>query len=138
MVAPCYYSPCCWKGGPTLRFLFNKCLYDSRSLTFQSLLHTAAHAADADMLQKYDCKNPTAMKSLVGQGVQLRPFNPESLQASFGAALKVYSEMEAINAPFKKIWDTIKALRNDDYQCTQVAEYNDDTFMMIQQRDGKL
>jgi len=46
--------------------------------------------------------------------------------------------MEAINAPFKKIWDTIKALRNDDYQWTQVAEYNDDTFMMIQQRDGKL
>jgi len=43
---------------------------------FQSLLHTAAHAADADMLQKYDCKNPTAIKSLVGQGVQLRLFSP--------------------------------------------------------------
>jgi len=46
--------------------------------------------------------------------------------------------MEATNAPFKKIWDSIKAFRNDYYQWTQVAEYNYDTFMMIQQRDGKL
>ena len=90
------------------------------------------------MLQKYDFKNPTAIKSLVGQGVQLRPFSPEILQASFAAATEVYAEMEAVNAPFKKIWDSIKAFRNDYYQWTQVAEYNYDTFMMIQQRDGKL
>jgi TRAP-type mannitol/chloroaromatic compound transport system substrate-binding protein len=137
-VAPYYYYPGWWEGGPTVHFFFNKAQYESLSPTYQSLLHTAARAADADMLQKYDYKNPTAIKSLVGKGVQLRPFSAEILQASFDAATQVYAEMEATNAPFKKIWDSIKAFRNDYYQWTQVAEYNYDTFMMIQQRDGKL
>ena len=137
-VAPFYYYPGWWEGGPTVHFFFNKGQYESLTPTYQSLLRTACRAADADMLQKYDYKNPTAIKSLVGQGVQLRPFSPEILQASFTAANEVYAEMEAINAPFKKIWESIKAFRNDYYQWTQVAEYNYDTFMMIQQRDGKL
>ncbi len=137
-VAPYYYYPGWWEGGPTVHFMFNKAQYDGLSPAYQSLLRTAARAADADMLQKYDYKNPTAIKSLVGQGVQLRPFSPEILQASFAAANEVYAEMEATNEPFKKIWSSIKAFRNDYYQIMQVAEYNSDTFMMIQQRDGNL
>jgi TRAP-type mannitol/chloroaromatic compound transport system substrate-binding protein len=137
-VAPYYYYPGWWEGGPTVHFMFNKAQYDGLSPAYQSLLRTAARAADADMLQKYDYKNPTAIKSLVGQGVQLRPFSPEILQASFAAANEVYAEMEATNEPFKKIWSSIKAFRNDYYQIMQVAEYNYDTFMMIQQRDGNL
>ena len=137
-VAPFYYYPGWWEGGPTVHFMFGKAQFDALTPTYQSLLRTAARAADAVMLQKYDFKNPTAIKSLVGQGVQLRPFSPEILQASFAAANEVYAETEATNEPFKKIWTSIKAFRNDYYQWTQVAEYNYDTFMMIQQRDGKL
>ncbi|TIU53373.1 MAG: ABC transporter substrate-binding protein, partial [Mesorhizobium sp.] len=51
---------------------------------------------------------------------------------------EVYAEMEASNAPFKKIWDSIKAFRKEHYLWAQVAEYNYDTFMMVQQRTGKL
>ena len=46
--------------------------------------------------------------------------------------------MTATNPDFKKIWDSIKAFRKDHYLWAQVAEYNYDTFMMIQQRGGKL
>jgi TRAP-type mannitol/chloroaromatic compound transport system substrate-binding protein len=36
------------------------------------------------------------------------------------------------------VWESIKAFRKDYYLWTQIAEYNFDTFMMIQQRAGKL
>ncbi|NCU21904.1 ABC transporter substrate-binding protein, partial [Candidatus Falkowbacteria bacterium] len=137
-VAPYYYYPGWWEGGPTVHFMFNKAAYEGLPPSYQALLRTAAHATDADMLQKYDYKNPTAIKSLVAQGAQLRPFSPEILEACFNAANEVYAEMETTNPEFAKLWGSIKAFRNDNYLWTQVAEYNYDTFMMIKQRGGQL
>ena len=118
--------------------MFNKAQYDALPPHYQSLLRTAAQAADANMLQMYDYKNPTAIKSLVGGGAQLRPFSPEILDACFTAANEVYAEMEATNPGFAKLWQSIKAFRSENYTWAQVAEYNYDTFMMLQQNAGKL
>ena len=137
-VAPFYYYPGWWEGGPTVHLMFNKAKYDELPANYKSLLRTAAHATDADMLQKYDYKNPAAIKSLVANGAQLRPFSQEILAACFDKANEVYAEMTASNPGFKKIWDSITAFRKDYYLNAQVAEYNYDTFMMIQQRNGKL
>ena len=82
--------------------------------------------------------NPAALRKLVANGAQLRPFSPEILSACFEKANEVYAEMEATNPTFKKIWDSIKAFRGEYYLNAQIAEYNYDTFMMIQQRGGKL
>ena len=137
-VAPYYYYPGWWEGGPTVHFMFNKAAYEGLPKAYQALLRTACQAEDADMLQKYDAKNPTALKSLVANGAQLRPFSQEILEACFNAAQDVYAEMTATNPGFKKIYDSMVAFRADHYLWTQVAEYNYDTFMMIQQRNGKL
>ena len=137
-VAPYYYYPGWWEGGPTVHFMFNKAAYEGLTPAYQSLLRTAAQAADANMLQKYDYLNPTAIKSLVAQGTQLRPFSPEILEACFNAANEVYTEMEATNPAFAKIWQSIKAFRSDNYTWAQIAEYNYDTFMMVKQNEGKL
>ncbi len=137
-VAPYYYYPGWWEGGPTVHFMFNKAAYEGLPPVYASLLHTAAQAADANMLQMYDYKNPAAIKSLVAQGAQLRPLSKEILDACFDAANATYAEMEAVNAPFKKMWESIKAFRSEYYTWAQVAEYNYDTYMMIQQNAGKL
>jgi len=137
-VAPYYYYPGWWEGGPTVHFMFNKSAYESLPPAYQSMLRTASQAANCEMLAKYDYKNPTALKSLIANGTQLRPFSPEILQACFNAANEVYDEITAENAKFKKIWDSIKAFRGEHYLWSQVAEYNYDTFMMIQQRNGSL
>ncbi len=137
-VAPYYYYPGWWEGGPTVHFMFNKAAYDALPPAYQSLLRTACQAADANMLQMYDFKNPTAIKSLVANGAQLRPFNAEVLEACFNAANEVYAEMEATNPGFAKIWGSIKAFRSEHYTWAQVAEYNYDTFMMLQQNAQKL
>jgi len=137
-VAPYYYYPGWWEGGPTVHFMFNKAAYEGLPKAYQALLRTACQAEDADMLQKYDQKNPTALKSLVANGAQLRPFSQEILEACFNAAQEVYAEMTASNPAFKKIYDSMTAFRADHYIWTQVAEYNYDTFMMIEQRNGKI
>ena len=118
--------------------MFNKEKYEGLTPAYKALLHTACRAADADMLQKYDYLNPAAVRSLVANGAQLRPFNQEILSACFDAAKEIYDEVTASNADFKKIWESIAAFRKEHYLWQQVAEYNFDTFMMIQQRAGKL
>ena len=137
-VAPYYYYPGWWEGGPTVHFLFNKTAYEALPENYKALLHTAAQATDANMLQKYDHLNPIALKELVASGAQLRPFSPEILDACIKAANEVYAEMEATNPAFKKIWDSLKVARADWYLYNQTAEYTYDTFMMIQQRNGAL
>jgi TRAP-type mannitol/chloroaromatic compound transport system substrate-binding protein len=137
-VAPYYYYPGFWEGGPTVHLMFNKEKYEELPANYKSLIHTAAQAADADMLQKYDYKNPAAIRQLVANGAQLRPFSQEILSASFDAANETYAEMSATNPMFKKIWDSITAFRKEYYLNMQIAEYNYDTFMMVQHRANKL
>ena len=130
-VAPYYYYPGWWEGGPTVHLMFNKEKCESLPANYKSLVRTAAQAADANMLQKYDYLNPTAVKSLVANGAQLRPFSPEILAACFDKANEVYAEMTTNNPGFKKIRDSITAFRKEQLLWAQVAECNYDTFMMI-------
>jgi TRAP-type mannitol/chloroaromatic compound transport system substrate-binding protein len=137
-VAPYYYYAGWWEGGPTVHFMFNKDKYEELPAAYKAMLHTACRAADADMLQRYDYLNPKALRSLVANGAQLRPFNQEILSACFDAASEIYTEMSAKNEEFRKIWESMAAFRKDHYLWAQVAEYNFDTFMMVQQRANKL
>lgn len=137
-VAPYYYYPGYWEGGPTVGFFINKAKWEELPAAYQSLLRTAAQATDQNMLAKYDMKNPTALKELVGSGAQLRSFSEEILTAAFDAAHQVYAELSGQNEWFKKQYEAQLAFRDDWYLYLQTAEYTFDTFMMIQQRNGKL
>ena len=90
------------------------------------------------MMASYDQKNPAAIKRLIANGAVLRPFSQQILSAAFDASNQVYAEIMASNAGFKKIWDSQTAFRKDAYLWAQVSEYTYDTFMMMQQRAGKL
>jgi TRAP-type mannitol/chloroaromatic compound transport system substrate-binding protein len=137
-VAPYYYYPGFWEGGPTLSAMFNKAAYDGLSPAFKAVLGAAAQAANCDMLASYDFKNPSALKRLVAAGAQLRPFSTEILSAAFESAQTIYADLSASNPAFKKIRDSQQAFLRDAYLWAQIAEYNFDTFMMTQQQAGKL
>ena len=137
-VAPYYYYPGWWEGGPTLATLINLDKWNSLPPTYQAVLKTACEAANGNMMASYDYKNPTALKSLVANGAQLRPFPQDVLAAAFDAANSVYAEIGASNAMFKKIKDSQDVFKRDAYLWAQIAEYNYDTFMMVQQQAGKL
>ncbi len=137
-VAKYYYYPGWWEGGPTLHSLINLEKWNALPKPYQAALKSACEAANCDMMANYDYKNPSALKSLVANGAVLRPFSQEILEAAFNASMETYKEITASNAAFKKIYDSQTAFKKDAYLWAQVAEYTYDTFMMIQQRAGKL
>ena len=54
------------------------------------------------------------------------------------AANEIYAEISGKNEDFKKIWDSIKAFRLDQYLWLQVADGTYDNYMMIQHRKQAL
>lgn len=137
-VAPFYYYPGWWEGGPTLSTMINLAKWAELPPNYQAVLKTACEAANSNMMASYDMKNPTALKSLAANGAQLRPFPQDVLSAAFDAANATYAEIGATNATFKKIKDSQDAFKRDAYLWAQIAEYNYDVFMMTQQQAGKL
>jgi TRAP-type mannitol/chloroaromatic compound transport system substrate-binding protein len=137
-VAPYYYYPGWWEGGPAIATMINLDKWNELTPTYQSILRGGCAIANQDMLASYDWKNPIAIRSLVANGTQLRPFPQDVMSACFDAAQVTYDEIGATNAAFKKIKDSQKAFTREAYLWAQIAEYNYDTFMMVQQQAGKL
>ena len=137
-VAPYYYYPGFWEGGPTVHFMINLEKWNALPPKYQSLMRTVCQSVDANMLQQYDYENPKYLTKLIAEGAQLRPFSSEILEASFAAAKATYAEISQTSPAFKTLWDSVSAFRKETYLWEQVAEYNYDTFMMIQQRKGAL
>ena len=129
-VAPYYYYPGWWEGGAMLHFWFNKGKWDELPKAYKATATAAAAYANADMLAKYDARNPAALRRLVGAGAQLRPFPQEVMEASYKAANELYDETSAKNVEFKKVYETYRAFRNEEYLWFQVAEYTYDNFMI--------
>jgi len=129
-VAPYYYYPGFWEGGPAIHLFVNQAKWKELPKSYQAILTAAAGYANGDMLAKYDAKNPAALRRLLGSGTQLRPFSQEILEAAYKATNEVYDEVSAKNADFKKVIDAVKAFRNEEYLWFQVAEYAYDTFMI--------
>src|SRR5438477_545254 len=79
---------------------------------YQSLIRSCSALAHEWELAKYDANNPEALKRLVSQGAQLKPFPPAVMEAALGAALELYREISAENPFFKKVWESTLAFRN--------------------------
>jgi len=137
-VAKYYYYPAFWEGGPVIHAFVNLDKWNALPKHYQTVLQDACSFANTNMMAKYDAKNPIAIKQLVGEGAVLRPFSQEILEACYSAALEVYAEISATNPDFKKVYDDQVAFKREGYLWMQLSEYTFDTFMMIQQRNGKL
>lgn len=133
-VAPYYYYPGWWEGGALLHHMINMDKWTELTPLYQSLVKTASQAANVDMQARYDALNPGALKKLAASGAKLAPFPQDVLEACFNAAKETYAEINATNAPFKKIHDAMMAFRADAYLWAQFPEFQFDQFMMGQQR----
>ena len=137
-VAPYYYYPGFWEGGPTLSTMINLDKWNALPEAYQAAIKSASEAANCDMMASYDWKNPPALKRLVGQGAKLRPFSTEILTAAFEASNKIYADISKTNASFKEIRDSQVDFMRESFLWLQLAEYNYDTFMMQMDNAGKL
>jgi TRAP-type mannitol/chloroaromatic compound transport system substrate-binding protein len=129
-VAQYYYYPGWWEGATANHFLINLAKWNELPKNYQAIATAAAAYANVEETGKYDARNPAALKRLVANGTQLRPFTQPVMEACLKAANEVYAETNAKNADFKKVYESMTAFRNDEYLWWQVAEYTYDTFMI--------
>jgi TRAP-type mannitol/chloroaromatic compound transport system substrate-binding protein len=129
-VAPFYYYPGWWEGGTMVHFWFNTAKWNELPKAYKAVATAAAAYANVDMQAKYDARNPGALRRLVQGGAQLKPFPQDMMEAAYKASNDLYDEISAKNPDFKKIYDNLKAFRNEEYLWFQVAEYTYDNFMI--------
>ncbi len=129
-VAPFYYYPGWWEGGPTVHAFFNLEKYNALPKLYKDALLAASTYANTIMQARYDAQNPAALKRLVASGAQLRPFTQDVMEACYKASNELYAEISARNPAFKKAIDAMVTFRNDQYLWFQVAEYAYDNFMI--------
>jgi TRAP-type mannitol/chloroaromatic compound transport system substrate-binding protein len=103
-----------------------------------AILGAAATETTAFIAGRYDAQNPQALKRLVAAGTQLRPFSEATLDVCYRAANDVYVEIGGKNEDFKRIWDSVKTFRADQYLWLQVADSTYDNYMIVQQRKHTL
>jgi TRAP-type mannitol/chloroaromatic compound transport system substrate-binding protein len=133
-VAKFYHYPGWWEGGPELDLFVNLKAWEALPPEYKAALEGACYEANMDMLAKYDALNPAALKRLVANGVQLRPFSNEVLAACYKTAQTVYEEFAATNAKFKKVYEPWKRFRDDQVQWFSITENRFDNFMVAAQR----
>ena len=129
-VAPYYYYPGFWEGGPTVHAFVNLEKWNALPKAYQAALTAACTYANTQMAAKYDVVNPPALKRLVAAGTQLRPFPQDVLEACLKASNELYGEISAKNADFKKAIEAMAAFRSDQYLWWQVAELSFDVFQV--------
>ena len=131
-VAPNYYYPGFWEGGPQLDFYVNTKAYDSLSAEYKAIIESACAYAHVDMQAKYDARNPVALKQLVGAGTKLFRFPKDVMDLAFKEAQAVYSEVAARNPNFRKVYEDYSKFRADQNLWFRFAEAGFDDFMQAQ------
>jgi TRAP-type mannitol/chloroaromatic compound transport system substrate-binding protein len=131
-VAPFYYYPGWWEGGPQLDFFINDKAFNGLSAENKAIVQAAASEAHVVMQARYDARNPTALKQLVAAGTKLRPFSNDVLAEAFKQSLALYDELGAKNEDWKKIYADYSKFRADQNLWFRFTEATFDRFMQSQ------
>lgn len=127
-VARFYYAPGFWEASARGHLVINRRAWDALPPTYQAALDVACSEGVLDMVSRYDAANPVALRRLIAAGTQLRTWPREVMQAAWRASHELYEETGARNPRFKKIWESYRAFRGDQFQWFRVAENSLENF----------
>ena len=131
-VAPFYYYPGWWEGGPQLDFFINDKAYAALSAENKVIVECAAAFAHIELQAKYDAKNPLALKQLVGAKTKVLPFPKDVMDLAFKESMELYADVSAKNPGFKKVYDDYAIFRRDANLWFRFTEMRFDQFMQAQ------
>ncbi|CAN7304383.1 TRAP transporter substrate-binding protein DctP [Variovorax sp. LjRoot290] len=131
-VAPFYYYPGWWEGGPQLDFYINSKAWEGLPAEYKAVVEVAAAHAHVTMTAKYDAKNPIALKQLVGSGTKLRPFTQDVMNAAFKSAQQIYADLNNSNPEWKKVYTDYAKFLADQNAWFRFTEGTYDRFMQQQ------
>jgi TRAP-type mannitol/chloroaromatic compound transport system substrate-binding protein len=129
-VAKYYYYPGWWEGNAQISMYVNLDQWNKLPKSYQAILTAACAEANVWCVAKYDTDNVAALRRLVANGTELRPFSREILDACYKAAQEFYTETAAKNAKFNKIYEPWKKFLEDEHQWFRVEEQQFDNYML--------
>lgn len=129
-VAPFYYTPGWWEPGLQVSFYIGIKEWEKLPKEYQAAVEAATYEAHVVMQAEYDSRNPAALARLLKNGVKLRSFSKEIMEACWKATNTVMEEEAAKNAKFKKVYEPWKRFRQDQNQWFSVAEAPLQNFMI--------
>jgi len=130
-VAPFYYYPGWWEGGPQLDFFINQKAFEALTPEYKAIVEAAAATAHTDMQAKYDARNPAALKELVAKGTKLRPFTNDVMALAFKESMALYEELNDKNPDWKKIYADFSKFRAEQNLWFRFTEAKFDSFMPL-------
>lgn len=98
-----FHYPGWWESNSMHSFFINSKEWEKLPKQYQAAFEAAAYEAKLDMMASHDFKNPFALRSLVGKGVQLRSVSSEIMKAAQTAACGLFEEEADENPAFKKL-----------------------------------
>ena len=131
-VAPYYYYPAWWEGGPQLEFFINTKAYEALSPENKAIVTAASAYAHTELQAKYDAKNPTALKQLVASKTKVLPFPKDIMDRAYKESMALYAEISSKNPAWKKIYDDFSTFRRDQNLWFRFTEARFDSFMQSQ------
>lgn len=129
-VAKYYYYPGWWEGNTQNTLYVNLDQWQKLPKRYQAILTAACAEARNWMIGKYDADNPAALRRLVANGTELKPFSREILDACYKAAQEYYSEEAARNPKFKKVYEPWKKFLEEEHLWFRVEEQQFDNYML--------
>jgi TRAP-type mannitol/chloroaromatic compound transport system substrate-binding protein len=121
-VAKYYYFPGWWEPAPTLSLYVSKAAWEGLPREYQEMLFTASAEANQQMVADFDAKNPAALRSLLGKGVQLRQYSNEIMISAQKEAFALNDELAEADPVYKAIYDNWRKFKMDSDQWFRTAE----------------
>ena len=129
-VAKYYYYPGWWEGQTQASAYINLGKWNELPKSYQAILSSACAETVSWMIGKYDTDNVPALRRLIANGTELRPFSREILDACYKATQELYAEFSAQNPKWKAIYEPWKKFLDDELQWFRVEEQQFDNYML--------
>jgi TRAP-type mannitol/chloroaromatic compound transport system substrate-binding protein len=135
-VAPFYYFPGWWEGASQGSIYIGLDKWQSLPPQYQAALEAACAESGVWMTAQYDAQNPTALRRLIGQGAQLRPFSRDVMQACYKIAFEIFEQQAAGNPRFDKVYKSWSKFREEEHAWFRIAENTFENFNYSMTRGG--
>jgi TRAP-type mannitol/chloroaromatic compound transport system substrate-binding protein len=118
-----YYYPGWHEPGTTLECLVNKAAYDALPEDLQSIVMSAAHVVNNDMLAEYTARNNAALQTLVNEHhVDVRPLPDSVLTRLRELSEQVVAEIAGKDAQTQRVFDSYRTFQRQVFAWHDISE----------------
>lgn len=124
----CHF-PGWWSGAMQLDLMVNQKAFDALTADYKAILQAACAAVQAELMARYDARNPAALRQLSGDGAQMKPFPREVLDDAFKESMALCRELDRSNPAWKKIHGDYRAFQRNQLFADRFTEAPFDAYL---------